>query len=209
MGLPSGLSVNSSTGVISGTVATGDFAAGPQYVAKVTAADTTYSASQVFLLTIANPDESGTTLTNPGTHGNQAGDLVDFFLSGSVPNGENTYFTASGLPDGLYLDSYSGEIAGAIADDAVSTSPYSVTASSSDGMGNTATQSFNWFVSASSLSAASGIAISATAGTFSSNVTLATFTTPDLNTQPSTFAVAVNWDDGGSGNAWILGSGGS
>ncbi len=208
-GLPSGLSINSSTGAVSGTVATGDFAAGPQYVAELTASDGTYSASQLVVWTIANPDESGTTLTNPGTQSNQPGDQVDFFLAGSVPNGENTYFSATGLPDGLYLDCYAGEISGTIAEDAVSTSPYSVTVSITDGMGNTATQTFNWFLSTSSLSTASGSAISVSAGASTGTVTLANFTTPDLNTQASTFTVAVNWGDGGTGDAWIEGSDGS
>ncbi len=178
-------------------------------MADVTAADGTYSAIQAFLWTIANPDESGTTLTNPRTQSTQASDQVDFFLCGSVPNGENTCFTAGALPDGLYLDAFTREIAGASADDAVSTSRYCVTASVTDGMGKTATPSFNWFVTASSLSAQSGSAISTTTGASTGVVTLASFTTPDLNTQATAFAVAVNWGDGGCGEAWIEGSDGS
>jgi hypothetical protein len=46
-GLPAGLSINSSTGLISGTFATGDAANGP-YVVTVTASDGTYSSSLTF-----------------------------------------------------------------------------------------------------------------------------------------------------------------
>jgi hypothetical protein len=46
-GLPAGLSINSSTGLISGTFATGDAANGP-YVVTVTASDGTYSSSVSF-----------------------------------------------------------------------------------------------------------------------------------------------------------------
>src|SRR5436305_8654112 len=46
-GLPGGLSINASTGLISGTVSSGDALQGPAVV-TVTATDGTYSNSQVF-----------------------------------------------------------------------------------------------------------------------------------------------------------------
>ena len=50
-GLPSGLSINSSTGAITGTVATGDAANGP-YTVDVTVTDGTYSTDVEFGWTI-------------------------------------------------------------------------------------------------------------------------------------------------------------
>jgi hypothetical protein len=68
--------------------------------------------------------------------------MADIALSASSSDYDPLTFTATGLPDGLTIDSSSGEISGVIADDAYSSTPYAVT----DTTSAYDTQSFNWTV---------------------------------------------------------------
>ena len=63
-GLPTGLSINASTGLISGTVATGDSSDGP-YSVNVTASDGTYSTTQNYNLSVTNGSTTPPSLTAP------------------------------------------------------------------------------------------------------------------------------------------------
>ncbi len=208
-GLPAGLSINSATGAITGTVTDGDAAAGPAYSVTVTASDGTYSNSETFTWNIANPSDSAPTLTNPGPQANQAGDSVDFFLAASDTAGDPMTYSADNLPDGLTLNAGTGEISGTIADDVVSSVPYSVAATADNGQGETASQSFSWYIGAATISASWNASITATEGVDTSTLTLATFTTPDMNAQDGDFAATVNWGDGNSSPATVSGSDGT
>jgi hypothetical protein len=143
VGLPPGLSINPTTGLISGTIAT---TAGGQYQATVMAADSAgNSASAVFAWNVAylaqTPD-----LGNPGDQVDAAGDAVSLQLDAVEPNGDAVTYAASGLPPGLSIDPTTGRISGTISSTAATGTPYLVSATAADGTLQ-ASQSFNWYVS--------------------------------------------------------------
>ncbi len=86
-------------------------------------------------------------LYNPGDQTNEGSDQVALSLSASDSAQNALTFSATGLPDGLTIDSYTGVIFGAIAMDAVSATPYLVNTTATDSAtGVNATQSFYWTV---------------------------------------------------------------
>ncbi len=136
-GLPSGLSINTSSGQIGGTI-TGSANA---YSVSVTASDGEgASASQSFTWNV-----STLSVTNPGTHNGAVGDSVALPIeSGGLPSGDSWTYAATGLPSGLSINTSSGQIGGTITGSA---NAYSVSVTASDGQGASASQSFTWNVS--------------------------------------------------------------
>ena len=124
-GLPSGLSINTSSGQIGGTI-TGSANA---YSVSVTASDGEgASASQSFTWNV-----STLSVTNPGTQNGAVGDSVALPIeSGGLPGGDSWTYAASGLPSGLSIDTSSGQIGGTITGSA---NAYSVSVTASDGAG--------------------------------------------------------------------------
>ncbi len=145
-GLPSGLTIDSSTGLISGTVAD-DAVSG---AATITATDTkqTPAGQDVFasttfnwnLITVHSPQ-----LTAPPSQTNAAGDVVSLPISATDSPGNTPTYSATGLPDGLSIDPASGVISGTLQNDAASDAPYNVTVSMTDGTED-ASQAFSWTV---------------------------------------------------------------
>jgi hypothetical protein len=136
-GLPSGLSINSSTGAITGTV-TGSANA---YSVTVTAAETKTksSASQSFTWNVSTLSE-----TNPGTQNNAVGDVVSLQVHDSgLPTGDSWAYSATGLPSGLSISPTSGLISGTITGSA---NNYSASVTASDGHGASVSQNFTWNV---------------------------------------------------------------
>jgi cyanophycinase-like exopeptidase len=140
-GLPTGLSINSSTGLISGTLASGDANSSP-YSVTVTANDGTSSSSQTFQWTV-----SAINLVSPGDQTNNDGDTVSLSLTTGYHGTGTLSYTATGLPTGLSISSTTGQITGTISATADTNSPYSVAVTATDGT-NTSSQSFNWTVNA-------------------------------------------------------------
>src|SRR5262249_3029157 len=108
-GLPAGLSVNASTGLISGTIAATAANVTP-YPVSVTASDGTYSGtaflywnvSDILLGAITDQDNSdGATVSLPAT--------ASYHGAGSLT------YSATGLPVGLSINASTGLIAGAVA----------------------------------------------------------------------------------------------
>ncbi|WIM95225.1 putative Ig domain-containing protein [Actinoplanes oblitus] len=129
-GLPAGLSINTTTGVISGTPTT----AGSSSV-TVTATDATKRAGQVtFTWTIA----AALTLPNPGSQ--QVTVAKPATITPSAAGGTSPYtWTATGLPTGLSINTTTGVISGTPA--AAGTS--SVTVTVKDAAARTATATFS------------------------------------------------------------------
>jgi hypothetical protein len=141
-GLPSGLSIDSGTGLISGTV-DGTAAAASPYTVTVTASDGPLTASQTFTWTVTNANQAPV-LTNPGNQTNAAGDTVSLPLSASDTDGDTVTYTATGLPAGLGIDPGSGLISGTIANSAAGATS-TVTVTASDNALNSS-QTFTWTV---------------------------------------------------------------
>ncbi len=138
MGLPDGLTINTSTGVITGTIPAGATADGP-FVVTVTATDGTDYASQTFTWRVQSP----ITLTNPGNQSNNKGDTVSLALTATDATGGTMTYTALGLPSGVSLSTSTGVFSGTTS--AGGTTQTTVTAS--DGT-YSASQTFTWTVSA-------------------------------------------------------------
>ena len=136
--LPAGVSINSATGVISGTISAGD--ASSPYAVTVTANDGAISDSAYFAWTVSH-----LTLTDPGDQTNLTGDTVDLALSAQDNAGDVLTFSAAGLPPGLSINASTGDVSGVIAATDDADSPYTVTATVTGG-GYSASQTFDWTV---------------------------------------------------------------
>ncbi len=138
-GLPSGLSIDSTTGVISGTPAT---ATGSPFTVHVTATDTTgASGSATFTWTIHNV----VTVTNPGNQSGRAGTPFSLTMSATDSDPSITTFTWTNtgtLPPGLSLSSSTGVISGTPTTAIGSPFTVHVTATDSTGASDTVTFSF-------------------------------------------------------------------
>ncbi len=135
-GLPSGLSINPSTGLITGTI-TGSAS---NYSASVTASEAPgTSATQDFTWNV-----SLLSVTNPGTQNRALGASVSLQIQDSgLPSGDSWSYSASGLPSGLSINPGTGLISGTITG---SPQTYSASVTASDGQGASASQSFTWNV---------------------------------------------------------------
>jgi hypothetical protein len=156
--LPDGLSMNASTGVISGTL-TYQAAEDADGIGPVTVVVATYqggSATVSFTWTV-NDTPRPPILTNPGDQTTPAGGTVSLQVVGSQPDGDTLDYSATGLPPGLSLDSFSGLISGTIPVNTVLSTPASVTLTVSDDTLNTAltaSQTFTWAVPPTNLAPA-------------------------------------------------------
>ena len=142
-GLPTGLSINSSTGLISGTPTT----AGSSSV-TVTAKDGTGATGSTSFTWTVNAASSGNTVTvtNPGNQTGTVGTAASLQISASdSASGQTLGYTASGLPTGLSISS-SGLISGTPS----TAGTYSTTVTATDGTGAGGSASFTWTVNSAS-----------------------------------------------------------
>ena len=199
-GQPAGVSINSSSGTISGTISS---TAQGAYAVTVSATDGTYTGSETFNWRIHASSDSGPTLTNPGTQFDRPEDDVDFFPTGTDPDGSPLTFSVEGLPPGLALaDPTTGEISGTLDSDPYSSAPYSVTITVEDDTSHSTSQTFKWLVQDAPLSA-SAVNISTTEGVDPGLLTVATFSTGNANDTADDFTALVNWGDGQSDSAEV------
>jgi len=138
-GLPAGLSISSSTGLISGTPTT---AATSSVV--VTAKDGTGATGSASFTWTVNPKGGNTvTVTSPGNQTSTVGTAVSVPVQASDSgSGQTLTYSATGLPAGLSISSSTGVISGTPT--TAATSSVSVTAK--DGTGASGSASFTWTV---------------------------------------------------------------
>jgi serine protease len=138
-GLPAGLSINSSSGLISGTPTT----AGTSSV-SVTATDTTGASGNASFSWTVNPVVANTvTVTNPGSQTSTVGTAVSLQIQASdSASGQTLTYSASGLPAGLSINSSSGLISGT----PTTTGNSSVTVTATDTTGASGNAAFSWTV---------------------------------------------------------------
>ena len=138
VGLPPGLNLNSSNGLIAGTLPLS--AAGNRYAVTVTVSDGSTSTSQSFEWEVTS-----LTLSSPGDQTSTEGVPVSLALAAQDAGGRSLTYTASGLPAGLSIDPGSGLISGTTPVGQGSSDGSPVTVTVSDGLVSTS-QTFNWAV---------------------------------------------------------------
>jgi hypothetical protein len=161
-GLPAGLSIDPSTGDISGVIAPGA-AAGSPYEVTVSAsetADPANNASVVFWWDVNTP----VTITTPADQTNTEGDNVSVQVTAADTNGDGLSYAALGLPDGLSIDEDTGVISGKLAPGSGGTYDVTVTATTADGKAAAST-SFAWTVASAITVADPGWQLSSEGGT--------------------------------------------
>jgi hypothetical protein len=142
-GLPAGLSINTTTGLITGTPTTGSST--PSSV-TVTVTDTSgASGSATFNWTIHNV----VTVTNPGSQSGVVGTPVSLTMSATDSNSSITTFTwtATGLPTGLSINSSTGAITGTPS--TTTGSPFSAHVTATDTTSASNTVIFTWTITGS------------------------------------------------------------
>jgi hypothetical protein len=139
-GLPTGLSISSTTGLISGTPTTAG-----SYSATVTATDGTGAKGTASFTWTINPTTSTNTVTvtNPGSQTGTVGTTVSLQIQATdSAAGQTLTYSATGLPAGLSISSSTGLISGTPT--TVGTSSVIVTAT--DGTGASGSASFSWTI---------------------------------------------------------------
>jgi O-glycosyl hydrolase len=137
-GLPAGLSINSSTGLISGTPT----ATGTSNV-TVTATDTAGASGSASFTWTINPNGNTVTVTNPGNQTGTAGTAVSLPIQATdSAAGQTLTYSATGLPAGLSINSSTGAISGT----PTATGNSSVTVTATDTTGAKGTASFTWTI---------------------------------------------------------------
>ena len=141
-GLPAGLSINSSSGLISGTPTT----AGTSSV-TVTAKDTTNASGSASFTWTINPAGGNTvTVTNPGSQTGTVGTAVSLQIHATdSASGQTLTYSATGLPAGLSINSSSGLISGTPTTAGTS----SVTVTAKDTTNASGSASFTWTINSS------------------------------------------------------------
>jgi hypothetical protein len=147
-GLPAGLSINSSTGLISGTPTT----AGSNSVV-VTVKDTTGATGTAdFTWTINSATGNTVTVTNPGSQTGTVGTAASLQISASdSASGQTLTYSATGLPAGLSINSSTGLISGT----PTTAGSNSVAVTVKDTTGATGTADFTWTINPASGSCSS------------------------------------------------------
>ncbi len=147
-GLPAGLSISPSTGVISGTLSFTANAGSP-YSVVVTAADPSGAfATQAFTWTVTNVNRAPTAVGSITSRTDAEGVAVTQPTAANFSDldGDTLGYAATGLPAGLSISPSTGVISGTLSFTANAGSPYSVVVTAADPSGAFATQPFTWTV---------------------------------------------------------------
>jgi len=136
--LPDGLSINETTGLISGTLS---YSSAGQNTVTISVSDGSSSVSIVFTWTVSNVNR-WPVITTPGNQTSDENDTISLQIVASDPDTNDTLtYSSSTLPDGLSINSNTGLISGTLS----SIGTTSTTVYVSDGS-LTASSSFDWYV---------------------------------------------------------------
>ena len=143
-GLPNGLTINSSTGLISGTVTTA-----ATFNPIVTVNDSnggTDDATFTWTIQASGGSNNPPTITNPGNQANTENDSVSLQIQASDPDaGDTLTYSATGLPNGLTINSSTGLISGTV----TTVNTFNTMVTIDDSNGGTDNVSFTWTIQAS------------------------------------------------------------
>ena len=141
-GLPTGLSISSSTGVISGTASKAG-----SYSVTVTGKDSTGpTGSATFTWTVGSAANT-VTVTNPGSQTGTVGTAASLQISASdSASGQTLSYGATGLPAGLSIGASTGLISGT----PTTAGTYSVTVTATDTTGASGNATFSWTIGSGS-----------------------------------------------------------
>jgi len=140
-GLPSNLSIDTSTGQIAGTLT---FDSAGVHSVTVTADDGNGGTDSITLSWTINDINRAPVVTNPGSQTSDEGEKVTLNITANDPDGDALTFSASRLPRGLSINAGTGRITGTPTFD--SAGVYNVTVTVSDGTASNSA-SFRWTVS--------------------------------------------------------------
>lgn len=136
--LPTGLSINANSGVISGTPTEIDV-----YAVEVTVNDGKGgSDSAVFSWTVTDAPNSDPTIDNPGVQRTNLNTAVSLQINAADEDGDDLTFVANNLPTGLSINANTGRISGTVTEIDV----YAVEIIVNDGRGGSASAVFGWVV---------------------------------------------------------------
>ena len=138
--LPNGLGVNSSTGLISGTIGAGTADGGGAFSPVITVTDGTAVASETFSWNINSP----ITLAPIADQQSSEGAVVSLsVLASDATSGATLTYRETGLPDGLSVNATSGLISGTIVAGAANAAAAFPVITVSDGTA-VASEGFTW-----------------------------------------------------------------
>jgi cyclophilin family peptidyl-prolyl cis-trans isomerase len=138
--LPPGLTIDATTGLISGSISNAASASSP-FSVIINATDGIFSATRTFTWNV-NPVVTISPIAN---RTNAEGDTVSLQVSATDARNQTLVYLASGLPTGLQIDGATGLISGTISLGAASGSPYTTKVTAGDGNA-VASQTFTWTV---------------------------------------------------------------
>jgi len=146
-GLPAGLSISSTTGLISGTPT----ANGSSSVTVTVKDATGASGTAAFTWTIGNGSGNTVTVTNPGNQTGTVGTAASLQIQASdSAAGQTLTYSATGLPAGLSISSTTGLISGT----PTTAGPSSVTVTVKDATGASGSAAFAWTIGTTSAGSA-------------------------------------------------------
>ncbi len=184
--LPTGLSINSATGVIAGTVTVGAVAGSP-YTVDLAVSDGA-GGNDTEMISWEITGNSSPVLDPIGAQASDEGQTISVSTSATDPDSDLLTYSASALPPGLTISSTTGLITGTVSQVAASGSPYTSTVSVSDGKGGSDSESFSWTITAVNVAPVLG-AVSGQSSNEGASVSLPTSAT-DVDGDTLTYAAA-------------------
>ncbi len=147
--LPPGLSINTSSGLITGTISSVAAASSP-YAVSITVRDgATVDATDAFTWTVTDvvaPNNEPTFDQNLANRTDPEGTVVNLDAGATDLDGDPLTYAATNLPPGLSINTSSGLITGTISSVAAASSPYAVSITVRDGATVDATDILTWTV---------------------------------------------------------------